>query len=492
MAISKIGGPSRLTPAFNPVIFYYDSTNKNVDGFRYVVEVYSASTNTKIGGEPDLFIPPRIGDGICVANIGKILQSAISQDVNFSNTSCIHATNSYINYDIKIGESYVSNTWAYDDFEFYSSTAFTNGHIQLRQFASATTHTFLVGDQINIVQDSTANVPSLEGLHTVIAVPSPYSIIVDVVYLDAVQNASTVGGDVSYADNRKIVVRNMYNDSGYTAFNGAEKHTVFPSWDQTDYFIDSTFRGNFLTSSPDTFTILEDSSVYLNAFSTAMTNVRFIKFENSNGDVLLKSISATTSSLTGRTVIQISAGPDTNPTIVLSGTSGLIKSDTEWYDVSLASSTYSQLSQKKRYNINRNCRINDYEILFKDRKGSYLVFPAILRTTINSNITRKQYKQYLGDLSVNKWTYSGKDRGTKTYNVDIEDTYALNTPFMTAEESLFFKEMISSSDVYIRLNGEYWPCEVVDNSVENKTPQNNRLIKYGFSVKLANNDIVNA
>ena len=489
MSVSLVGNPSNLTPVYNPVFFYFDSTNKNLQGFRYIVEIWNSDTNTFIDEQ---FEAPRIGDGYGVANIGRILKTQLEGDLELSSTTVIHANDSYINYELRIGESYIANPWEYSDYEFYTNSASTfNAYTQLRNFNTATTHTYVVGDQINVVQsDGGALKPLLSGLQTIVEVPNNYTIVINIPFF-TIGAGATVSGSTTYADKRKINNRNLLYVTGNTAFNGAVAHIEFPSWNPSAYTVSTNFVGDFLTTSPTIYTILEDSSVYLNAYSSGMSQVQYAYYENSNGDIFAQSLSAVTNSLTGHSIIQIAAADNANPTIVISGSTTLIKTNTEWIEVSLTDASFNKISQTRRYNINRMCRINDYEIMFKDRLGSYLVFPAILRATINNNVQRGTYKSYLGDLSGGKWTYNSKDRGEKVFNVDVDESYSLNTPFMTADESLYFKELISSSDVYIKLNGEYWAANIVDGSVELKTPQNNRLIKYGFQLKLSNNNVVN-
>ncbi len=39
MAMTLKAAPQRLTPAYNPIKYIYDSTNKNLAGFKYIFEV---------------------------------------------------------------------------------------------------------------------------------------------------------------------------------------------------------------------------------------------------------------------------------------------------------------------------------------------------------------------------------------------------------------------------------------------------------------------
>ncbi len=48
MAITTIYEPQDITPAYNPMKFLYDSTNKNNLGFKYIFDVYQSGTSNKI------------------------------------------------------------------------------------------------------------------------------------------------------------------------------------------------------------------------------------------------------------------------------------------------------------------------------------------------------------------------------------------------------------------------------------------------------------
>ncbi len=50
MAQTTIASPQTFSPAYNPLKFIIDSTNKSLDGFRYIFDVYAAGTITIGGG----------------------------------------------------------------------------------------------------------------------------------------------------------------------------------------------------------------------------------------------------------------------------------------------------------------------------------------------------------------------------------------------------------------------------------------------------------
>jgi len=84
MAQTTIASPSAFSPAYNPIKFIIDSTNKNNTGFKYIFQVFEAGTANKIGEYKML---PRIGDGYGEQDLSKLLQSQVSWDINTLITS---------------------------------------------------------------------------------------------------------------------------------------------------------------------------------------------------------------------------------------------------------------------------------------------------------------------------------------------------------------------------------------------------------------------
>ena len=70
--MTKIAEPFDFAPAYNPLMFIYNSTNKNKLGFKYIFQVFQSGTATKIG---EYKVLPRFNDGYGQIDISKLLQS---------------------------------------------------------------------------------------------------------------------------------------------------------------------------------------------------------------------------------------------------------------------------------------------------------------------------------------------------------------------------------------------------------------------------------
>ncbi len=198
MAVTVVGTPDIFTPVYNPIFFYMDSTNKNETGFKYVMDIYSANTQNKIG-RYKLF--PRPLDGYGVGDINQLLTSQVGyffdQNFNFITGS----TGSYLDYDVVFGEEYVKY-WSFYDNSFYTSSdpAFS-GKTMFYTLDASNTHNFVAGDFVLIQQDPGYTSTYYNGIFEVISA-STTAIIVD---LDHTVNTPANSGTAVYADQHKTV-----------------------------------------------------------------------------------------------------------------------------------------------------------------------------------------------------------------------------------------------------------------------------------------------
>ena len=203
MAQTIIAKPQAFTPAYNPIKYIVDSTNKNKTGFRYIFQVYNGATL-----KGTFKVVPTFSTGYGEIDLSKFLSSYVSWDFDPTITQDLDAVNSFYNYDVKVGEEYLYEL----DYTSSLTASGTNTRINV-------TNIFQVGDQINITQDDlgVAN-PLLEGLHTVIAVSGSW---IDVnVPFSSITNA-TINGTINYADNRKVVTYDITEIVSKKVFNGA-------------------------------------------------------------------------------------------------------------------------------------------------------------------------------------------------------------------------------------------------------------------------------
>lgn len=476
MAQTTIAQPQDFTPAFNPVKFLINSTNKNLDGFKYIFDVYDGAT--RIGR---FKILPRILDGYGELDLSKFLSSYLGWDFEPAVTTDYIAANCLFQYDVKVGEEYVAQ------FSYGSSLSNSGGYVRVN-----VNNTFVVGDQINIVQadGGTAN-PLVEGLHVVTAATSTYFEIG--VAWTSVTNAA-IDGVVTYADNRKIATYDITDLSGKQVFNGAVRWADFPDYDETNYTLNANTK-LWLTNQPRTnFYATLGQDIWLNAKAKPSKK---IVFENSNGEVFYKN-TANTGSILG-----IAVGPNNLGTLTpSSGTLPLIKDDTTYYEFWYDDS--GQKSVKYRVNIDRRESIEEVDLVFLDRMGSMSSFAFQLKNYERGEVQRDEYnKDVQGFVSGGQWKYDTHEFGFNTYQVSETKTLELNTNWITDEMARYFEELVTSPQCYMKrvtytcpdgllvTSTEYVPVILVTNSYEVYKQRNKNLIKQTIVVKYSNNDVIN-
>lgn len=489
MAQTIIAKPQAFTPAYNPVKYILDSTNKNLTGFRYIYQVYNGVN--LIG---TFKVLPTYSTGYGEIDLSKFLSSYVSWDFDPNVTQDLDASNSFYNYSIEVGEEYLYEL----DYTSSLTASGTNTRINVSNI-------FQVGDQINITQDDAgvAN-PLLEGLKTVIAVSGtwidvnvPFSSITD----------ATINGTINYADNRKVVTYGITTITAKKVFNGAFTWVDFKVYDENDYNPNGVTK-LWLTNQPATdFYATLGQDIWLNV--RGRMNDR-IYFQNNDGEIYAKELVNNTS------IHGVGVGCNNygvlNP---ISGTLPMLKPDTEYYDF-WYSDAGAQDSIKYRVNVDRRVQINEYTICFLDRLGSFSSFAFQLKSYERGEVTRDEFnKDVQGYVSGGEWGYNYEEFGFNTFNINVTKTLELNTNWMTQNMSDYFQQLITSPQTFLKLvqyvtteegvpvldedgcpvlvaeSTAYVPCIVQTNSFEVFQQRNKNLIKQSIVVKLANNDNVN-
>jgi hypothetical protein len=482
MAMFSIAVPQVLTPAYNPVKYFYASTNSGFAGFKFIFDIYESGTANKIA---EYRVLPNATTFYGEIDLSKLLQSKVSFDLFQFNTTVYDAPNSHYKYDVKVGEEYLTVV------QYTASLTNNGGNVQIN-----VANSFVVGDQIVIAQsDGGVANPSLEGLFTVLSVGvgflvvnSPWSLVTN----------ATINGDITYADGRKTITRDIITDLNNYVFNGAIPWTQWPSYLFTDYYLTSP-SDKFLTSIPaQEFYATLSQDLWMNAvYGGPGPGTHKIIFTNDAAEIFEKSVSAT-DHVTGNAV-----GPNNLGTLtVVTGILPLIKPTTEWYEFYYEHNG-TQVTQSYRVNIDRRVQDKEYSIIFLDRYGSWGSFAFTGRYFERGNVTREQYNQDVaGYIDAGAWNYYLTDRGYINSYVSVDNTIDLNTNWMNEQMAEYFTELVSSPYTYFKISNydescdvpastEYVSCNIVTSNYEKFKQRNKNLIKQSITIKLANNDIVN-
>jgi hypothetical protein len=490
--ISLIARPQTITPGYNPMYWYLNSTNKNQVGFRYIVDVYINGSTTKL---KRLRIPPAPVNGYGILDISKTLQSYLTaEDPNTQQP--INANKSQVKYELKVGEAY-EDIWTYSDYEFYSNPGSVyNAYVRLTSQPSGgggtnDTHNFVAGDYINVVQaDGGLLKPMLSGLQEIVYVPDQYSVIINIPFV-TVGSGAAVAGNVTYADGRSTIFANLYSNAGNLAFNGAVTHTEFPSYVTNTY---SMYPGGVvppLSTMPSTFKIGPQSKMVLN-YSTNKANQLLVTYVNSLGTVRKGNISTLLGAVD---VVSVGVGPQNIPTgmTLFAGSGNIIQTGVEWYEVYFERLGV-ELTERRRFVIDSSCsKYTTYDLVFLDRLGSLGTFQFVYGSKQNQTIERDTNRTQVGGLLTgpNRWGYSNQEASTQVRDVNIQEEYSLTTAWLNDAESVYFNEMLSSPYVYMLINGIYQPVLVSNTGEEIKKTINNKNIRYTVNVRIANPNIIN-
>ena len=453
-----------MMPAYNPIKYIIDNTNKNEPGFRYIFTINEYFVAEPVAQYKTL---PVFGTGYGEQDVSKLMQSLVTWKF-----AAGQVNESWFLYDIKFGYEYTANI-QYTN----SLTQSTGGDIVIHYNA----HGFVLGDQISITQAAggiAAN-PTVEGLHTVIFASA--NLFVINARWDTVTNA-TINGTVTYADLRKTQVldddiiedQEVFNGAYNNWTNTANQSNAFPSAyflanGANDLLMTSNFAGQY-----------HPVSAFLNAqfyynLKVYAGDTYFIRFYNMSN-----------------TQIDSSLFIPANDGIyaVFVGPTALI---TEDYYV-IINNNAGFTADAYYFTYDNRCTINDQQLIYLDRMGSWQSFAFQLRTYEKGQITREQYNQHIdGQVSSSQWVGVNLQKGFRTYNTNVTKTFDLNTNWMDQYDATRFQELLTSPQVYYNYNsGEIFAaCVVESSSFEVFSQKNKKLIKQSVTIRLAQQDPIN-
>jgi hypothetical protein len=473
-----IAQPQQLMPAYNPIKYIIDNTNKNEPGFRYIFTIYSAAaSHIPANVVAQYKVLPKFGTGYGEQDISKLMQSLVTFDESgIYNEVAYDSSESWYQYDVDLGFEFTAN-------ESYIDPLIINGgNVQI----DIISHPFILGDQIIINQTGTGPIdnPALEGLHTVIGVnPNffvvnvPFSTITDI-------NAN---GDIVYADRRKTITLDDVLVTNKEVFNGAYNYytntiyetSSFPSYN----FLGNTPQGLLLTTNilglgvptltPTTFL---NARFYYNLRVYGGANYE-IEWYDMDGNILDNA--------------QFYPADDGIWAVFVGPTAAV----TEDYYVLIYNDTDLD-AEPYYFTYDDRCTINNQQLIYLDRMGSWQSFAFQLRTYEKGQITREQYNQHIdGQVSGAQWVGVTLQKGFRTYNTNVTKTFDLNTNWMGQDDATRFQELLTSPQVYYYSTDinpiTFCACIIENNSFEVFSQKNKKLIKQSVTIRLAQQDPIN-
>lgn len=468
MAMSFIAKPTGFHPAYNTTKFIVDSTNKNNTAFEYIFQVFESGTSNEIG---NYAVKPRFGDGYGEIDLSELLSAKLTSEIeNASATSFFDAVNSYYKYDVKVGERYIVST------AYTSALTNSGGYVRVN-----VTHSYSLGDQVYITQvDGGVANPQVEGYQTITAVGVGYF---DINVLWSTVTNANIDGSIKYADNRRTSTLAVITDLNKYVFNGVFDTLGEVNYTPNTYDLNSVNDRALTVLPSDGYMIAQSAPLLLNFRTQSLGGS--IRFANSNGDVLELPMVITSE------ITTVNCGTYNLPTLsVVSGTLPLVKPTTEWYEVYYWD--VSQKSVKYRVNINQDCEIEPYSLLFVDQLGSLISLPFTLKARELMDVKRETFNRDLvGQVTGGQWKPLIIEGSITQVNSSQAKRLELNSPYVSDEMSELYYQLHASPSVILFNGLNYIPCVLENNSVQLKRRITDKLVQYSVTIRYSNNEKIN-
>ena len=473
MATTIIAQPQQLMPAYNPIKYIIDNTNKNEPGFRYIFSIYPATgSHTSATLVAQYRVLPVFGTGYGEQDISRLMQSLVTyNETGIDGGVAYNSSQSWYQYDVDLGYEFI------DNIDYIDTLQDNGGNVRI----SFTAHGFVAGDQIIIAQTGTGPVdnPALEGLHTVLsATANQFTVNV----LWSTITDSTANGNVTYADLRKTQVLDDEAIVDQEVFNGAYNNNINTYNEATpfnsgNYLGIVTSNGYLMTSNIPT-----DGSVAPSAFGGALFYYNLKVYAAYNYEVEWYDMDGNLLD-----TVPFTPANDGIYAVFVGPTAAV----TEDYYVSIYSDGPTA-NDFYYFKYDDRCTINTDQLIYLDRMGSWQSFAFQLRTYEKGQITREQYNQHIdGQVLSAEWVGVNLQKGFRTYNTNVTKTFDLNTNWMSQYDAKRFQELLTSPQVYYFSNDYYCACVVDSNSFEVFSQKNKKLIKQSVTIRLAQQDPIN-
>ena len=185
---------------------------------------------------------------------------------------------------------------------------------------------------------------------------------------------------------------------------------------------------------------------------------------------------------------QFAASNYVNYTNTFTGYSGNIAS----YTMNTYNSAGSpvQSSNKICFKLNTDCSMYEvFNIMWKDRYGSYISYPFIYMSRKNIESDRKTYYKQEGSWNDDTFQYYDYDRGETNFYTQSKNSYVVNSGWLYQFETTLMEDLMQSTDVYLQTpDNRLYPCMINDTSVELFKEINEQIFSYTFNLRVAFNE----
>lgn len=474
--ISSLDSPDRHSPAYNPIYWLLDSTNKNKAGFSYVVDIY---TGTSFDAVARLKVPKRPVTGYGLLDVSSVVRPFIDheRDIITGGTNYLAAPNYYLRYSLQFGESY-------EYFTFVDSYYGPSGRVL---FSSITDlHDFEVGDLVIVQQDAPFLYPEFNGLHTVMDVVDAHSFTID----EGFQSGPVTPGRVWRNDSSQITFTGMTSAVTTTVGYGfaREEFTDFSS----DQYLPSFFTPpvSLITNCPNGFRMRADSQAWIPIPNNTYCDVlRVITVDEDADTVGVYEINSTHLG-SGCEWLYAPVGPynlSHSLYAIQSGPTTMFGASVVAYYVAFLSANTTVAKTEQLYiELDTRCPpFENYKLLLCDKKGAWSgVFDFYYRSTEENIIKKQTYsKGGYGEVVGTSVVYNDRRRGFDPYNSEHIKSYTVRSDWMTQEEGDYLVECLMTPRAFwCQSATKFIPIVLDDLKVERlQEDQEDELLRYSVT-----------
>jgi len=258
----------------------------------------------------------------------------------------------------------------------------------------------------------------------------------------------TVYFEDEFSDRKGLITE---GDNLFTSITKKAVNTTLQRREPQDltFYTQDAASKRFLTHIPNGETIMANEVVQLSFLTTSITNMDARVDLFSSAGALLQSVAISGS------LIQLNRGVvnvNTTPLLILQPTTAEI-------EIYLEDTGSNQMSEKKRFKINKNC-VNPVEFWFLNRKGGMDTYTFTQTTQEGYSIKKETYERGLPkDFTVS-------DRGTDVIGSRVMEMHKATSGLVRNATAQWLGELMYSKEVYIKeyvddlFNDVYFPVVV--------------------------------
>jgi hypothetical protein len=180
----------------------------------------------------------------------------------------------------------------------------------------------------------------------------------------------------------------------------------------------------------------------------------------------------------------------TSSLTVLTGTLPVITASTKEIKIYTKNSGGAQTIATKTFKVKNKCsKYEKIQLVFLDKFGSFIPFTFELVNKHNFAITRADYQQHYGQYAPasNNWKYNNWDRGKKSLDTQVVESYTINSNWVNQSTSDYLMELFTSPEVYwINEVGTTVAISITSNQTERKQTINDQVINYQLTFEVSN------